>query len=372
MVHIPLSPPFTSSLPPPLLLPLSTFLRPPLSTLPLPSPSLHPPPPPLPPSPLTESRSVYDTLENALRQKKDLKQVQQQEQAPPPLSQPAALSRDKPQSRILPSHSAVGPMGSGTAVRGVAGHGFLWKPSIVDTVVNCLSSLPPTFLPSLLPFLSTLPPFPPSSLPLSLPLQVFTPKQLKLIKQQQKLLDELQKKTEREAERRRKLEVRRKKREDEQRKREGRKKGKKPKGSKVRTIHVHCLQHTFALLLILSLTPYSLPLSPLCLPFPSLPPSLPPSLTHSLRPTSLSLVSSLSFPPSLPPSLPFVSFCQEPEPQRYFGSPLEKVVEDDGVPLFIKQCAKIIEASGLKTEGIYRVSGKKDDCLALQDQYDQG
>ena len=187
----------------------------------------------------------------------------------------------------------------------------------------------------------------PPSLPLSLPLQVFTPKQLKLIKQQQKLLDELQKKTEREAERRRKLEVRRKKREDEQRKREGRKKGKKPKGSKVRTVHVHCLQHTFALLLILSLTPYSLPLSPLCLPFPP----LPPSLTHSL---------------------PFVSFRQEPEPQRYFGSPLEKVVEDDGVPLFIKQCAKIIEAGGLKIEGIYRVSGKKDDCLALQDQYDQG
>ena len=42
------------------------------------------------------------------------------------------------------------------------------------------------------------------------------------------------------------------------------------------------------------------------------------------------------------------------------------------MPLFIKQCAKIIEASGLKIEGIYRVSGKKDDCLALQDQYDQG
>ena len=154
MVHIPLSPPFTSSLP---------------LTLPLPSPSLQPPPPPPPPSPLTESRSVYDTLENALRQEKDLKQVQQQEQAPPPLSQPAALSQDKPQNRTLPSHSAVGPMGSGTAVRGVAGHGFLWKPSIVDTVVNCLSSLPSTFLPSLLPFLSALPPFPPPSLPPSLP-----------------------------------------------------------------------------------------------------------------------------------------------------------------------------------------------------------
>ena len=56
---------------------------------------------------------------------------------------------------------------------------------------------------------------------------VFTPKQLKLIKQQQKLLDKLQKKTEREAERRRRSEVRRKRRE------ETRKKGKKNKNNKV-------------------------------------------------------------------------------------------------------------------------------------------
>lgn len=63
---------------------------------------------------------------------------------------------------------------------------------------------------------------------------------------------------------------------------------------------------------------------------------------------------------------------QEQEQQRYFGSPLEKVVEADGVPRFIKQCTQIIETDGLKIEGIYRVSGKKDACLDLQDQYDMG
>ena len=42
------------------------------------------------------------------------------------------------------------------------------------------------------------------------------------------------------------------------------------------------------------------------------------------------------------------------------------------MPRFIKQCTTIIEEKGLKLEGIYRVSGKKDVCLALQDQYDMG
>jgi len=37
---------------------------------------------------------------------------------------------------------------------------------------------------------------------------------------------------------------------------------------------------------------------------------------------------------------------------------------DDGVPVFVKMCAKIIEDKALKSEGIYRVSGKKEDCLA--------
>ena len=47
-------------------------------------------------------------------------------------------------------------------------------------------------------------------------------------------------------------------------------------------------------------------------------------------------------------------------------------MEADGVPQFIKQCTQIIEEKGLKMEGIYRVSGKKDVCLELQDKYDMG
>lgn len=63
---------------------------------------------------------------------------------------------------------------------------------------------------------------------------------------------------------------------------------------------------------------------------------------------------------------------QKEERARYFGSPLESVVESDGVPMFLKKCVQIIEEKGLKIEGIYRVSGKKDDCLTLQEKYDEG
>ena len=94
-------------------------------------------------------------------------------------------------------------------------------------------------------------------------LQVFTPKQLKLIKQQQKLLDKLQKKTEREAERRRRSDARQRKRE------EGRRKGKKNKSVKVRKIGPHLLAPS------LPLTPT--PLCPLTLldPHTSVPPHSP-------------------------------------------------------------------------------------------------
>ena len=47
-------------------------------------------------------------------------------------------------------------------------------------------------------------------------------------------------------------------------------------------------------------------------------------------------------------------------------------MEEDGVPLFVKKCVQVIEERGLKAEGIYRVSGKKEDCLALQEKYDEG
>ena len=35
-------------------------------------------------------------------------------------------------------------------------------------------------------------------------------------------------------------------------------------------------------------------------------------------------------------------------------------------------CARIVESQGLNAEGIYRVSGKKDDVMDLQDKYDNG
>ena len=63
---------------------------------------------------------------------------------------------------------------------------------------------------------------------------------------------------------------------------------------------------------------------------------------------------------------------QKEERSRYFGSPLDSVVESDGVPLLVKKCVQIIEEKGLKVEGIYRVSGKKEDIMALQDKYDEG
>ena len=48
------------------------------------------------------------------------------------------------------------------------------------------------------------------------------------------------------------------------------------------------------------------------------------------------------------------------------------MVESDGVPLLVKKCVQIIEERGLKTEGVYRVSGKKEDIMSLQEKYDEG
>ena len=44
---------------------------------------------------------------------------------------------------------------------------------------------------------------------------------------------------------------------------------------------------------------------------------------------------------------------------------------NDGVPLFVRKCVEMIEGRGMTTVGLYRVSGKKEDILALQDKYDQ-
>ncbi len=62
------------------------------------------------------------------------------------------------------------------------------------------------------------------------------------------------------------------------------------------------------------------------------------------------------------------------ERRRYFGSPLESVVGVDGIPVFVKKCVELVELVGMKTEEIYRlgVPGRKDDCLVLQQEFDEG
>ena len=58
---------------------------------------------------------------------------------------------------------------------------------------------------------------------------------------------------------------------------------------------------------------------------------------------------------------------------RYFGLPLLEVCSvDKPVPVYIQQCARIIEERGIKQLGIYRVSGKKDDVLELHAKFDEG
>ncbi|OXB59454.1 UNVERIFIED_CONTAM: hypothetical protein H355_012870 [Colinus virginianus] len=56
----------------------------------------------------------------------------------------------------------------------------------------------------------------------------------------------------------------------------------------------------------------------------------------------------------------------------YFGVPLSGVVSPERpIPIFIERCIEYIEATGLSTEGIYRVSGNKSEMESLQRQFDQ-
>lgn len=56
----------------------------------------------------------------------------------------------------------------------------------------------------------------------------------------------------------------------------------------------------------------------------------------------------------------------------YFGVPLTSVVTaEKPIPIFIERCIEYIEATGLSTEGIYRVSGNKSEMESLQRQFDQ-
>uniref|UniRef100_A0A8D0CAI1 Rho GTPase-activating protein 35 n=1 Tax=Salvator merianae TaxID=96440 RepID=A0A8D0CAI1_SALMN len=57
---------------------------------------------------------------------------------------------------------------------------------------------------------------------------------------------------------------------------------------------------------------------------------------------------------------------------NYFGVPLSTVVTPEKpIPIFIERCIEYIEATGLGTEGIYRVSGNKSEMESLQRQFDQ-
>uniref|UniRef100_A0A8C2C870 Rho GTPase-activating protein 35 n=1 Tax=Cyprinus carpio TaxID=7962 RepID=A0A8C2C870_CYPCA len=66
------------------------------------------------------------------------------------------------------------------------------------------------------------------------------------------------------------------------------------------------------------------------------------------------------------------SSLSKPLESNYFGVPLANVVTPERpIPLFIEKCIRYIEATGLSTEGIYRVSGNKAEMESMQRQFDQ-
>ncbi|XP_026082406.1 rho GTPase-activating protein 35-like isoform X1 [Carassius auratus] len=66
------------------------------------------------------------------------------------------------------------------------------------------------------------------------------------------------------------------------------------------------------------------------------------------------------------------SSSSKPLESNYFGVPLANVVTPERpIPLFIEKCIRYIEATGLSTEGIYRVSGNKAEMESLQRLFDQ-
>ncbi|KAL2096372.1 hypothetical protein ACEWY4_008520 [Coilia grayii] len=62
----------------------------------------------------------------------------------------------------------------------------------------------------------------------------------------------------------------------------------------------------------------------------------------------------------------------KPLESNYFGMPLVQVVTPEKpIPLFIDKCIRYIEATGMNTEGLYRVSGNKAEMESMQRQFDQ-
>ncbi|XP_034648887.1 rho GTPase-activating protein 35 [Trachemys scripta elegans] len=73
-----------------------------------------------------------------------------------------------------------------------------------------------------------------------------------------------------------------------------------------------------------------------------------------------------------PKPKPRASITKTPWESNYFGVPLSTVVTPEKpIPIFIERCIEYIEATGLNTEGIYRVSGNKSEMESLQRQFDQ-
>ena len=73
----------------------------------------------------------------------------------------------------------------------------------------------------------------------------------------------------------------------------------------------------------------------------------------------------MPFKPYIPPN--------EAAGGKYFGLPLSEVCSNERpIPVYVEQCAQLIEENGITQLGIYRVSGKKDDVLNLHAKFDDG
>ena len=52
--------------------------------------------------------------------------------------------------------------------------------------------------------------------------------------------------------------------------------------------------------------------------------------------------------------------------------PAKPIVEDLGIPYFVEKCVSVIEAAGLQSVGVYRLSGNAGIISDLKDKIDQG
>ena len=46
--------------------------------------------------------------------------------------------------------------------------------------------------------------------------------------------------------------------------------------------------------------------------------------------------------------------------------------DEGGVPVFVRKCVEFVEREGLQAVGLYRVPGKKENVLLLQDKFEEG